>query len=692
MSEQNTFIIDVDVKPLKAQLKDSVKELQAARQKFGEFSNEAITASKKVAAIKDAIDDANASAKLFDPAKKFQAITNAASMAAAGVSAVQGAMALFGNESEDVAKTLQKVQGAMALSQGLSQLKDIGQVGEELKLTFKGLTAGMSSFKKALISTGVGALVAGLGLLIANFDEVKKVVNNLFPGLAKFGSFVVDLTQKFTDFIGVTSKADRELEAFNKNNKARNEQLERDIKVLEATGGKEEEIAAKKKQISANELEGLKKKVDDKGKLYGEDAKKYKDLNADIAAVDAAESKRKADKAKEQAEKDRAKREKDLQLAKEHQEKVNEAESILREANGKLKSEKEQEILAVEEQYREKRKKLAEAGVKDTGVLANAEAEEKKKIVDKYNKEEEDKQIEFQHQLNSIIAEAKLAGIKDENERAKQELIANYIDERAEIDANEKLTAEQKTALKIALAQKEATDLDNLKLAQDQKKAEQDIADLDKEIAKEMAKNDFKFQAEKDLLDKKDALLKESYDKGLINDRDYTIALEANTNARMAISQKEAEAKSQLLQMIGQALTQAGDLVGKETGVGKTLAVAGALINTYQGIAAGVKLGYPLAIPAVAMASMTGFAAVKNILSVKVPKGGGASGGGGAAAPSVAAAAPSMTPQVPTLGSSPVTALSSVMSAQAPLKAFVVESEVTSSQKRVSDIERRAGF
>jgi hypothetical protein len=58
-------------------------------------------------------------------------------------------------------------------------------------------------------------------------------------------------------------------------------------------------------------------------------------------------------------------------------------------------------------------------------------------------------------------------------------------------------------------------------------------------------------------------------------------------------------------------------------GENKALAVAGALINTYQGISAGVKLGYPAAIPAVAMAAATGFAAVKNILSTN--KGGGGS-------------------------------------------------------------------
>ena len=49
-------------------------------------------------------------------------------------------------------------------------------------------------------------------------------------------------------------------------------------------------------------------------------------------------------------------------------------------------------------------------------------------------------------------------------------------------------------------------------------------------------------------------------------------------------------------------------------GESKAVAVAAALVNTYQGITAGVALGYPAAIPAVAFAAATGFAAVKNIL------------------------------------------------------------------------------
>jgi len=93
----------------------------------------------------------------------------------------------------------------------------------------------------------------------------------------------------------------------------------------------------------------------------------------------------------------------------------------------------------------------------------------------------------------------------------------------------------------------------------------------------------------------------------------------AITNAQIKLAEKEKDAKLATVQAVGDSLALASDIVGKETAAGKAFAVASALISTYQGIAAGVALGYPAAIPAVIAAAAAGFAAVKNILAVKVP-------------------------------------------------------------------------
>ncbi len=61
----------------------------------------------------------------------------------------------------------------------LSQLKDIGKVGEQLKISFQGLTAGANGFKKALISTGIGALVVAVGLLVAYWEDIMALVGGV---------------------------------------------------------------------------------------------------------------------------------------------------------------------------------------------------------------------------------------------------------------------------------------------------------------------------------------------------------------------------------------------------------------------------------------------------------------------------------------------------------------------------------
>jgi len=81
---------------------------------------------------------------------------------------------------------------------------------------------------------------------------------------------------------------------------------------------------------------------------------------------------------------------------------------------------------------------------------------------------------------------------------------------------------------------------------------------------------------------------------------------ETKKNDKVLAAQKQ----SNNVQMVNDSIGALQAIFGES----KALAIASALMNTYQGITAGVKLGYPMAIPAVLFAAATGFAAVKNIL------------------------------------------------------------------------------
>ena len=371
--------------------------------------------------------------------------------------------------------------------------------------------------------------------------------------------------------------------------------------------------------------------------------------------------------------------------------KEQEALAILNDARVKMLDKQQQEEEAVLKAYAEKFLKLKEAGIEDDGILEASKQKELQDIKDKYQKEDADQEEAFQKQLNEIRTQTRLDGIKDENEKARQQILLEYEKQRQEVLDNEKLTADQKTALTLELAQQEQQALAALQLTIDQQAAAEDLAELERE----MANAELSFQIQKDLLDKKDALLKEQVQAGLITEAQFTEGIKANAEARVDIDKAEVEAKMNNASKIAGLLGGLSDLVGKETAAGKAFAVAQATIDTYLSAQKAYQsmVGIPVAGPALAavaagVAIAGGIANVRKIVSTKVPGG----GGGGVSAPNISASAPAVTSGVPTVGNSPVTALGQVMNNQPPLRAYVVESEVTGTQKRVADIERRAGF
>jgi hypothetical protein len=733
---------------VKKALKEANAELINAQANFGDYSKQAIEAAKKVAGLRDQISEARETADLFDPGKKFQALAGVANAAAGGFTAVQGALGLLGVESESVEKTLLKVQSALALSQGLSTItdaaKDFKRFGTIASGAFdsikKGAANAFKSIKAGLASTGIGLLVIALGSIVAYWDDIKELVGGVSSEqeeLNKLAKENLETQEEKLDAIDGQSnqlklqgKSEREILGLKI--KQTDEAIKAaEVNIANAKATKDAQIQATQRNreillgiinFISTPVKYLLGAVDSIGKALGKDfalvasQEKANQMMANYV-FDPAETAKEGDKTIKEAEatlnklKEKkagsilALRNLDKQgasdaekLRKDKEAKEAEAQQILAEANKKLKTEQEQELLKVTEDYAEKKKKLELAGIKDNGDLAAAEQKERQAILDKYaneakelkeknDKEAKDKEAAFQKELNKIILETKLSGITDENEKARTELLASYEQQRQDIEANENLTAEQKSSLKIALATKEKQALDELQLTEDKRLADKELADLDARLAK----NETDLQIEKDLLDQKDILLKDAFNKKLITEEQYNAGVEANAKARTEIDKKEADAKMQLIQMVGQALTQAADIAGKETAAGKTLAVAGALINTYQGIAAGVKLGFPLAIPAVAMAAMTGFGAVKNILAVKTPGGSGGASAGNMTVPNVSASAP-MAPAQPQAATTNLSNQTINAIGNQAIRTYVVESDVTSNQQRIAAIQQRARF
>lgn len=155
-------------------LKSDLLQLEAGTDEYNAKALELANATKT---LKDINEEARfAAADLGD---QLATTNRIATGLASGFSAVQGVMALFGAEGENLQKIMVKLQAGIALVQGLQGMEGLVRDLEIAKIQFRGgLTAvkgfigGLSGIKKALLATGIGAFIVLIGTLIAYWDEI----------------------------------------------------------------------------------------------------------------------------------------------------------------------------------------------------------------------------------------------------------------------------------------------------------------------------------------------------------------------------------------------------------------------------------------------------------------------------------------------------------------------------------------
>jgi chromosome segregation ATPase len=171
----NTDDVNNDFKSLRTQLREAQLEVATLSEKFGATSQEAVNAAKRAGELKDRIGDAKALTDAFNPDAKFNALTNSLAGVASGFGAVQGGMNLLGIQSESTEQALLKVQSAMAISSGLQA---IGESVDSFKQMKAVAIDAFNSIKTAIGTTGIGALVIALGLVITYWDDIAEAVSS----------------------------------------------------------------------------------------------------------------------------------------------------------------------------------------------------------------------------------------------------------------------------------------------------------------------------------------------------------------------------------------------------------------------------------------------------------------------------------------------------------------------------------
>lgn len=250
---QQIEIINNQLKELDATIGNNQRKVGAYAEEIGKVlaknSNDidglAGSVAGNAATFKQALseqDDATISTRT-----KLESIQKVTAGLASGYAAVQGAMALLGIENENLEKTFVKLQAAMAIAQGVGGMKDLVEGLSRGKVAFAGATNGVKMFikglsgvQKAIIGTGIGALVVAVGLLIANWEDIVNLFSN---------TDAIDDLQGDIDRLGETFK---QLDA----------DIDFDIRVAEAVGKTKEEIIELRRTLAKDKLAQAESAVD----------------------------------------------------------------------------------------------------------------------------------------------------------------------------------------------------------------------------------------------------------------------------------------------------------------------------------------------------------------------------------------------------------------------------------------------
>jgi hypothetical protein len=693
------------VKSLKSQVREAQAEVVRMSEKFGETSTQAAEAAKKAAELKDRIGDAKSLTDAFNPDKKFQAFGSALQGVVGGFAALQGAQALFGAESEDLQKVLTKVQGAMALTQGLNAItaaKDsFKQLGVVVMDTFRKMSA-------ATLATGIGLLIAAVALLISKWDDLFGKASAAKVAQDELNKSLEAYTDGTKNAIAETNKVSNAFELAKKGVITKEQALKTYNDTLGDSFGK------------TNDLDKAEKLFTDKAQTYI----KIQGLKAQANALFAKSAEYAAKSAEEAARGEQTK--KDI----ENLDKI-----FITGANtAKLKGEVDKNVLDIQKSNTQISNSLQEQAKKNLEEIENLSKSaniatdfqiEKNKSLEKSNKDavkksddaakkrqtdrnaeiEREKQQtkdanaaqnELQKKLQDDIT---LSLITNERKRAEVKLEMDLEAAKKDIE-NGKATASEKAESIALLERQYMINLQQMKdkfVAEDKDKAdkqlEEDKAKKQKQLADETAldlqranNQDLTFQERLQAVKEREDAINSIVFESEAAKTEYE---KQNADARIKIAEEEKNAKLQAADETANSLSQLSQLVGEQTGVGKAMAVAAATISTtsaaIKAYERGVEVpfvGMALGPINAALAVAAGVANIRKILAVKVPNEKGT--------PPMPTNTQISAPLTPQIGTTTINQGQVNQLASATARAFVLESDVSGSQERIKRINRAA--
>ena len=624
---------------IKANLKDAEKDFQQLNEQLKIQKDVLIDLEKQIYEVEKAQKNTSksnlaAQKKLTDQAKELKdelkgerlGLKELNSQRSAAVSKITDLSKAQANSSK-IVRGLDKFTGGYA-----TKLKKVFLGTKEAAKGIKLFVSGLSGLKKALLATGVGALVVALGVIVAYWDDIKALI----------GGASVELQKQEGKIRSQILEQETQIDL-----------LKQQVKLEELKTGESELLTKeyRKQLVIQNEqnialLENLQTQLElekSKQKELGFLDKIKLSLGSVVGGSAAVLATQKVN-------------EKSYGKQSELIKKINEAKK---------------KGLGIE---------IAIAGI-------DAETRKKKKKADdekkKADKKKADEELKAEKEKADAIERIRKGLIDTEDERRAEALRKIEVDYKEQIKLAEKYYGkESQKVLDLREAQKTALDEQQLRFdEQDKKKAEEKSQIAAEKLVLDKDNELLSFEEQRNIINEREKLL---IGDEIINEEDRTKLNKQFSNARKIIVEKENEAKLISLNGYASALSGISSVIGQETAAGKSIAVASSLINTYASITGQLSAFSGIPVPGYAIAQavatgVVGFANVKKIISTKVPKSSGGGGGNVGSPPSTPVSTP---PAFNVVGASDTNQLADAIGGQSqePVRAFVVSNDVTTAQ------------
>lgn len=651
--------------------KNDLLNLNEGTEEYLQTLNKLNSAQEEINTLNNAIKESTRSLEVatINVEQSVQAL-------AGGFTAAQGAVALFNSNSEDLQKTMAKLQGSVAMAQGLAQFaKGI----QGANISFKALNATIAANPIGALLTVIIALVAALASvkdefsfitepvqelwnsvkdLLPSLDNLKEIINGVGTAIVRFYSGPLKALIKVIqgDFVGAVEEAKRGFDILGNFDDGYT------TKAIDNAKNRLDAFNESVRQIAATSAKNIKNQIDENEAKLGSDwkyTKEGKKLYETYYNILSTSYKKDSD---------------------EYLNSLNQKYSFTRDYNNRINAAAKEIQSKNEEEERQRRENELRAENDYSETIVQIEKDKQKRITDAYKGYDRINFLFNEIEENEKLQSNLLKIVKDEN-LTWQERAQAAKDYRQALSDNYELTVEYNTLLTDFDAQNDLRIQREIELQGllNEAKNPENLSD-EEQLEKLKLEAETYWNAANDI--------SKSYDERIEALNKYKKAKQEIAVLEKKQAEDEKNLRRATLEATKDFLSESSKLVGENTAAGKTMAVASAVINTYLGATMALA-SYPPPASYIAMGAtiVAGMATVAQILKTKVP---------GSADSSAASAASAQIPDMPGMDPNFIETHNNMSSYEeetfSTTQTVLVVEDLNEAQTRVNVAEKKATF